>query len=449
MTTTPITRPSPLETSTIAKIQKRILPYVFVLYIVAFLDRVNVGFAALTMNKDLGITAQQFGLLAGIFFLGYFIFEIPSNLLLHKFGARVWIARIMITWAIVAGLTGLVQSVVHIYILRFLLGVAEAGFFPGIILYLTYWFRQREQARAVALFMTALPVCSIIGAPISGVILDHVHWLGYASWRWLLILEAVPSMVFGILTLVLLPSRPAEARFLTDEEKNWLTAELEREEKLKLQQHEHISATKALKTGRVWHLAFIYFTLIIGLYSMTFWMPQVVKALSTRYSNTVVGVLVMIPHLVGLIVMILVSRSSDRTLERRYHAAIPAVIGGVALLIVGATSAPVLSIVLLSLVALGIYSFFGPFWALPSQFLTGYAAASGIALINSVGNLGGFVGPYAIGTIRKSTGSMYWGLAFVGFSLLVCALLVLVLPKRPRSKPAEIRAIAGDERAAS
>jgi sugar phosphate permease len=275
-----------------------------------------------------------------------------------------------------------------------------------------------------------------VGAPISGLILDHAHWMGLASWRWLLILEALPAIVCGVLTYFLLPSRPAKATFLDAEEKAWLTAELEREEASKREKHQ-VSATAALRHGRVWHLALIYFTLIIGLYSMTMWMPQVVKALSTRYSNTLVGVLVMIPHLVGLVVMVLVSRSSDRSLERRYHAAVPAVVGGLALLVVGAVTSPVVSIALLAIVALGVYSFFGPFWALPSQFLTGYAAASGIALINSVGNLGGFVGPYVIGAIKKGTGSMYWGLAFVGLSMLISALLVLLLPHEARARPME------------
>jgi ACS family tartrate transporter-like MFS transporter len=420
--------PSPIEVSTVRKIQRRIIPYVFVLYIVAFLDRVNIGFAALSMNKDLGITAEGFGLLSGIFFLGYFLFEIPSNLLLHKIGARVWIARIMISWGIVAGLTGLAQNVVHIYILRFLLGLAEAGFFPGIILYLTYWFRQRDHARAVALFMTGIPVCSIIGGPISGLILDHVHWIGLGSWRWLLILEALPAIALGLLTYALLPSRLSEATFLTQDEKTWLAAELEAEEKTKLHRHKTISAGRALANGRVWHLALIYLTLIIGLYSITFWMPQVVKTLSTAYSNTNVGVLVMIPHLVGLLAMVLVSRRSDRTLERRYHAAIPAIIGGLAFWAVGATVTSFVSILLLSIAAAGVYSFFGPFWSLPNQFLIGSAAASGIALINSIGNLGGFVGPYVIGLIGKSTGKLHWGLACAGFSLLISASLVLALP---------------------
>jgi ACS family tartrate transporter-like MFS transporter len=410
----------------IGKIQLRILPFIFLLYIVAFLDRVNIGFAALTMNKELAISAEQFGLLAGIFFFGYFLFGVPSNVMLHKLGAREWIAWILVSWGIVSACTGFAQNAVQLYVVRFLLGVAESGFFPGMILYMTYWFRQRERAQAVAFFMTGLPISSIVGAPISGVILDHIHWLGVSSWRWLLVLEAAPAIVLGILTYRLLPNRPADARFLTQPEKDWLAAELAKEEK-SAQASGAVSAWKALGSGRVWYLAIIYFTIIIGVYAMSFWLPQVVKGLSKLYSNTTVGFLVPIPHICGLIAMLVLSRHSDRTQERRWHAAIPAILGGVALLVVGRVTSPALSIALLALMAIGVDSFFGPFWSLPSKFLTGVAAASGIALINSVGNLGGFVGPYVIGAVSKRTGSTSGGLAFVGVSMIVSAMLVLLL----------------------
>jgi ACS family tartrate transporter-like MFS transporter len=419
-------QPESIERRTIRKIRLRILPFLFILYVVAFLDRVNIGFAALTMNKALAITSQQFGLLAGIFFLGYFFFEIPSNILLHKLGARVWIARILLSWGLVSMCNGLAQTAMHLYLVRFLLGIAEAGFFPGMILYLTYWFRQREQAQAVALFMAALPVSNVIGAPISGLILDHAHWFGVASWRWLLALEALPAIVLGVATWLLLPNGPEDARFLDRREKDWLHAELARESA----KRERMSATRALMSGRVWHLTLVYFTLVIGLYVMSFWLPQVVKGLSAHYSNTTVGVLVIIPHAVGFAVMLLVSRHSDRTGERRWHAALSAIAAAAAMFTVGLVSSPLLSIALLTLMASGIYSFFGPFWALPNRFLTGFAAASGIALINSVGNLGGFVGPYMIGSIATWTGSNYWGLVFAGASLVVCAVLVVCLRQR-------------------
>jgi MFS transporter, ACS family, tartrate transporter len=416
--------------NTIRKVQLRLLPFIFLLYLVAILDRVNVGFAALTMNKDLALTAQQFGLLAGIFFIGYFLFEIPSNVLLHKLGARAWIGRILVTWGIVSGCTAFVNTANHLYLLRFLLGIAEAGFFPGIILYLTYWFPQREQARAVAFFMTGLPISAIIGAPLSGLILDHIHWAGYSSWRWLFALEAIPAMILGLFVFAILPNHPSEAKFLNDEEKAWLEDELERERQAKLSSgNAHASIKGSLTSGRVWHLTAIYFAFVTALYSMNFWLPTVIKAFSQKYSSTHVGLLVMIPHLCGLIAMVLISRHSDRTLERRFHAAIPAVLGGVALLVIGQFTSPGISMALLAMMAVGIESALGPFWALPTQFLTGVAAASGIALINSVGNLGGFVGPYVIGTIAKKTGSTAWGVAFAGTALIVAAGLIVLLPR--------------------
>jgi MFS transporter, ACS family, tartrate transporter len=417
-----------VESSTIGKLRRRLIPLLFLLYVIAYLDRINIGFASLTMNTSLGITSAQFGLIVGVFFFGYFLFEIPSNLLLHAIGARIWIARILITWGIVAMLTGAVHSVPQFYVARFLLGAAEAGFFPGIILYLTYWFPQSEQARVISLFVAALPVASILGAPISGFILDHAHWGAISSWRWLLIMEGIPAIIGGVLTYFFLPSRPGESTFLTPAEKNWLTADLAREEQNKTGENS-ISALRALAHPRVWHLACAVFGFDVGLYAMSFYMPQSVKSLSSGYSNTAVGLLVMLPHSAGLAAMILVSRSSDRRLERRYHAAIPLAVGGVALILLGATRSPLLSVVLWSFVAMGIYSFFGPFFAIPSNFLAGFSAASGIALINSVGNLGGFAGPSIIGALANGRRGIYGGLALAGVSLFVSAALMLLLPK--------------------
>lgn len=421
-----------IETRTIHKMRIRIIPFIFLLYVVAFLDRINIGFAALTMNRELAITSQQFGLLSGIFFFGYFLFEIPSNLLLHKIGARIWIARILISWGIVAILTAFVRGAHQLYIVRFLLGFAEAGFFPGIVLYLTYWFRRREQAQAIALFMTAIPVTSILGAPVSGLILDHVHWLGISSWRWLLILEGIPAIGCGILTYFVLTNRPGEAKFLTQAEKDWIAAELTWEEQQKLAEHE-MSAIQALANRRVWHLTCIGFLFDVGIYPVIIWMPQMVKSLSRGYSNTAVGFLVMIPYLVALVAMVFVSRSSDRRLERRYHAAIPMIAGGIALLLLGTTSSPFSAIALLSSAVAGCFSLYGPFFSLPSEFLTGFSAASGIALINSVTNLGGFVGLYAFGAISQRSGSLYGGLVLAGVSFFISAMLLLLLPKKRRS----------------
>ncbi len=424
------------ETKTIHKVRMRIIPFVFLLYIISFLDRINIGFAALTMNKELAITSKQFGLVAGIFFFGYFLFEIPSNLLLHKLGARIWIARILVTWGILAMLTGLVNSVQQLYAVRFLLGLAEAGYFPGIALYLTYWFRQRDQAQAIALFLAGIPVTSILGAPVSGFILDHVHWLSISSWRWLLILEGIPAVVGGVLTYFLLPSRPAEAKFLSKEEKDWIEAELASEEREKLASHK-ISAVQALMNRRIWHLGLIGFTLNTAMYGMNYWMPQLVKSLASGISNSLIGLLLMTPHLVGLPVMVMVSRSSDRKRERRFHAAIPAICAGIALASLWATHSIFATILLLSVAALGIYSVYGPFYSLPGDFLTGFAAASGIALVSSLANLGGFAGPYAIGWIKDQTGSLYGGLAVGGVSLFASATLMLLLPKNYAGMRAE------------
>lgn len=423
-------QPSQFESRVIRKLQVRLLPFLFVLYIVSFIDRINLGFAALTMNTELALTSQQFGFAAGIFFLGYATFEVPSNLLLHKLGARIWITRILITWGILAALTGFVHSAQQLYIVRFLLGLAEAGYFPGIALYLTYWFRQREQAQAVALFLTGVPVASIVGAPLSGLILDHAHGLGLSSWRWLLIVEGLPAIVCGFLTYFLLPNRPADAHFLAPQEKEWLCAELEREEREKLQQH-HCSALQAMTNGRVWLLGCIHFGMMVGLYTLSLWAPQLVKSLSVKFSNTTVGLLVVVPQIVGLAAMILVSRSSDRRRERRYHAAASAFTAALALALLGAAHSPWLSLVALSLLAAGVYSYVGPFWALPSEFLTGYAAAAGIGLTNSIGSIGGFVGPYAIGALSKWMGSLSRGLMLAGVPMLMSAVLLLLLRKHP------------------
>ena len=422
-----------IEARTIRKLQLRLLPFLFLLYVIAFVDRINIGFAALTMNKELAMTSQQFGFAAGVFFFGYCLFEVPSNLLLHKIGARIWIARILITWGILAALTGFVHTVHHLYVLRFLLGLAEAGYFPGIVLYLTYWFRQREQARVLALFMTALPVTSIVGAPISGLILDHAHWLAFSSWRWLLILEGLPAVLFGVLTYFVLPNRPSDAKFLTTEEKEWLGASLRCEEEKKLLQG-HYSVVQALLNPRVLCLGIIEMGIVTCSYTLNFWAPQLIKSLSGHYSNTAVGLMVMIPYVLGAVVMVLVSRSSDRKLERRYHAGIPVMVGGIALLLMGVFHSPVAIVALLSLLAIGAYGWCAPFFALPCEFLTGSAVAAGVALINSIGNIGGFIGPYAIGVVSGWTDGIYGAFALLGLPMLLSATGLLLLPKGASSK---------------
>jgi ACS family tartrate transporter-like MFS transporter len=427
-------RSNAIETAPIRKLRIRLLPFLFALYVVAFIDRINLGFAALTMNRELAITSQQFGFAAGIFFWGYFLFEIPSNLMLHKIGARVWIARILITWGTVATLTGFVQSARQLYIARFALGLAEAGYFPGIVLYLGYWFRQREKAQAIALILMGIPLASVLGGPASGLILDHVHWIGLSSWRWLFILEGSPAVACAFLTYLLLPSRPAEAKFLTGEEKAWIADQMEQEERQKLGARAGLVA-RSLIHPRVWHLACIGFGHGFAGYTFSFWLPQIMKLAVGGQSNTVVGMLVMIPNLLGLIAMILVSRHSDRTLERRYHMATAAALAGIAMLLLGAPRSPFLSVVLFSGVAIGSYSFLPVFFSMPGEFLTGLSAAAGIALVTSVANFGGFVGPYTVGLIRQRTGNPYYGLICAGVFFLLSASLALALAKRALPAP--------------
>ena len=433
----PAAAPDAIEARTLRKLRTRIIPFIMVLMVIASLDRMNIGFAALTMNKDLAITSEQYGFLAGIFFLGYFVFEIPSNLMLHRIGARVWLARILISWGIVAMLTGFAKTASQVYFLRFLLGIAEAGYFPGIVLYLTYWFRQKYLAQNIALFITANPVANILGAPVSGLILDHAHWFGVSSWRWLLILEGAPAIVGGILTYLLLPARPAEARFLTVQEREWITAELAREEQEKIAARP-IGVGGVLAHGRVWYLTVIYFMAMISWNGMSLWMPQIMKVFSSQYSNTTVGILVMIPYFVALMVMIAVARHSDRTLERRYHAAVPLFIGAIclALLAINMSGSALVSVLLWCAAVAGGCSVWGPFWALPNEFLAGYSAAAGIALINSIGNLGGFVGSYAIGAISQRTRSFRGGMVFLCLSSVTSAILMLALRKGTMSERA-------------
>ena len=420
-----------MEAATIRKLRIRLLPFLFALFVFAFIDRINLGFAALTMNRELAITSQQFGFAAGIFFWGYFLLEIPSNLILHKIGARVWIARILITWGAVATLTGFVQSVHQLYVARFALGLAEAGYFPGIVLYLGYWFRQKEKAQAIALILIGIPLASVLGAPISGLILDRTHWFGLSSWRWLFILEGLPAATCAFLVPLLLPSRPAEARFLTTEEKAWIAGQLEREDRLKLGgKRKPISAARTLVNPRVWHLACVGFGHGFAAYTFSFWLPQIMKSVLGGHSNTAVGFAVMIPNLLGLIAMILVSRHSDHTLERRYHMAALDALAGIALLLLGAPRSALFSVALFSAVAVGAYSFLPVFFSLPGEFLTGFSAAAGIALVTSIANFGGFVGPYTVGLIRQQTGSFYSGLICAGVFFLVAASLACVMPKR-------------------
>lgn len=428
-----------IEQRTIRKITLRLIPFLFLLYIIAYLDRVNIGYAALEMNQDLGITSEVFGAVAGIFFLGYFLFEVPSNILLNRLGARVWIARILVSWGIVVVMTGFVQSAGYLYVLRFLLGVAEAGFFPGIVLYITFWFPARARGRAIALFMTAIAASQIIGAPLSTWLMTNIHWFGLEGWRWMFILEGLPAVLLGIVTYFYLIDRPEKAKWLTAEEKDWLIQELQKDRKSSSQAHTHSTkeSLQALKNPKVWYLAIIYSTLGIGQLAIAFWLPTILKDLSSALSNIQIGLISMLPNIAAAVAMVFWARRSDRTGERYMHAAIPALIGAFGLLMMGFMPNPVLSMVMLTIAMVGMYCFFGPFWALSSVYL-GEAAVIGIAVINSIGNLGGFLGPYGMGMITERTGSVQIGILFLGASVLVSAIMVLMIRIKKKRTAADV-----------
>jgi len=412
-----------LAERTVGKVSRRILPFLFILYVVAFLDRVNFGYAALEMNSALGISAELFGFLSGIFFIGYLLFEIPSNIILQRIGARIWISRIIISWGIVVIVTAAATDAFQLAALRFVLGVAEAGFFPGIILYITCWFRRQDLARAVALFMTALAVSNIVGAPVSTWILDNIHWFGLAGWRWLFILEGIPALILGVVTWFYLTDRPRDAAWLLPEEREWLAGILASEESACRGIHRDLWAV--LRDPRIWHLAAIYCTVVIGLYGLGFWMPQVIRAMNPAYTNFEIGLIMVVPYLAAFIAMVVWSSHSDRTGERVWHAALPPIIGGIALAGAGFASGSLIAFVLIVIATVGIYCEFGPFWTLPAVFLAETAAAVGIAAINSVGNLGGFIGPSLVGYLAQVTGSTDAGLIAVGGCLVFCGLLTL------------------------
>lgn len=422
MNTTPVSR----EQAIIRKVTWRIIPFVFLLYIVSYLDRANIGYAALQMNAELALSSEVFGFVSGIFFIGYFLFEVPSNLLLERFGARVWIARILVTWGVIAAATAFAQTAMHLYVLRFLLGVAEAGFFPGIIVYLTYWFRSRELATTVALFTAAIPVSYIIGAPLSTWIMDNVHWLGWSGWRWMLFLEGIPAVFLGVLCYFYLTDRPEQARWLTTEEKAWLLAELERDRQAR-KDVKHFGALKAMSNPKVLYLAFIYFVYQCGSLGVGYWMPQIIKGFSSALSHTQIGLIATIPYIVATLVMIAWSRRSDRHGERRLHSALPLAVAAVALVGAGLVRDPYLAIGLISLALAGLYSFKSPFWALPTLFLSRSTAAVSIAVINSIGNLGGFVGPFMIGMVKGNTQSASAGLLFLSALLAIAFIMTLLI----------------------
>lgn len=407
------------------RITQRLMPFLILLFIIAYIDRANVGYANLQMSADLGFNPEVFGFGAGVFFFGYFLLEIPGTLIVENWSARKWLARIIFSWGIMAILMGFIQNTTHFYVARFLLGVAEAGFFPGIIVYLSHWFRYQDRAKAVAMFMTALPFAIIFGSPISGLILG-INWLGLEGWRWVFILEGIPALVLGVVTLYYLTDRPQQAKWLTEEEREWISSELEREKITK----------KAVKTYSIWEafrhrnvllLAAAYFCAVTCVYGFTFWLPTMLKGLS-GYTDLQVSLITAIPYCVGLVAMLLVGWSSDRKGERRWHTAISLLAVCIGLFLSALTLDNVfLAIAMFCIAGAGLYGYLPGFWALPAAFLTESAAAASIGMINSVGNLGGFVGPYIVGYLTKKTDSYYGGIIYLSCSALVGAILILMV----------------------
>ena len=407
------------------------MPFLLLCYVVAYLDRVNVGFAKLQMLSDLKFSETIYGLGAGIFFIGYFIFEVPSNVILHKVGARVWIARIMISWGILSAAMMFVSSPTMFYVMRFLLGVAEAGFFPGIILYLTYWYPAQRRGRVTALFMTAIALAGVIGGPISGWILREMAGVsGLAGWQWMFLLEGIPSILVGFIVLFYLDDRIAKAHWLTPGDKSILERNIASEDAEK----EDPPLLAVLSSPRVWLMSTIYFCLVAGLYGVSFWLPTIIKSTGVK-DNFVIGVLSAVPYAFAVVAMIIASRSADARRERRWHVAVPALLGalGLVLSVVWGQNT-VLAMAALTLATMGILTTLPLFWSLPTAFLAGTAAAAGIGLINSLGNLAGFASPYAVGWLKDATQSTDVGMYGLAVVLVLGALLTLSIPARLVSK---------------
>jgi MFS transporter, ACS family, tartrate transporter len=424
---------SNVEARVSRKLAWRIIPFVMLLYFVSFLDRVNVGFAAMTMNKAIGLSPTAFGLGGGLFFIGYFLFEVPSNLILHKVGARIWIARVMVTWGIVSVASAFVTGPTSFYVLRFLLGVAEAGFFPGVILYLSLWFPAKQRAVAAAWFMAAAPISTAIGSPLSGAIMQLPPMFGLADWQILYVIEALPAIVLGFVVLRFLTDTPSKAHWLAHDEREWLIAKLKAESDAKQAHAGHTAgAWNALRDPRVLALALIYFGTSAGLYTLGLWAPLIIRQFG--FSALETGLINGIPSVVAVVAMILWAKHSDRTQERKWHVVIPCALACVGFIFAGQASTALFVILALVVVNVGISAAKAPLWAMPSMFLSGAGAAAGIAMINSIGNLGGFVGPFAIGWLKNTTGSYAAGLYVVGATLAMSAVITLLLSRKAKSE---------------
>ncbi len=411
-------------------VSRRLIPFLFILYVVCFLDRVNVGFAALGMNRDVGLSPAVYGFGAGIFFIGYSLFEVPSNMFLARIGARRWIARIMITWGLISAGMMFVRGPLSFYVLRFLLGVAEAGFFPGIIFYLSEWFPARVRARTIAPFMTAIPISGVIGGPLSGMLLGLSGRLGLAGWQWLFLLEGVPAIGLGIAVLGYLPNRPEDAAWLAPEQRKWLVERLAAE-RARCVEHHGFGLIRALSSGVVWQLGFLQFLCGgFGQYGLGLWLPQIVRSFS-GLGNLQVGLVSSVPYLVAAIAMVIFAAHSDRTGERCLHIASAAAVAAVGFLGCALVQSPLVAVMFLSVAAAGLMSEHGPFWSIPSKFLTGDAAAGGIALICSLANLSGLAAPYAICLLNGAGGGFRSGLlllALVPFAGMILALRLRQVP---------------------
>ena len=418
---------TPFEEATYLKVTLRLIPLLLLCYIVAYLDRVNVGFAKLQMAGELGFSDAVYGLGAGMFFIGYFFFEVPSNIILHRVGARVWIARIMVTWGIVSGGMMFIQTETQFYVMRFLLGLAEAGFFPGIILYLTYWYPSHRRARIVSMFMTGIPLAGVIGGPLSGWIMkswDQVN--GLHGWQWMFLLEAIPSVLIGVVVYFYLDDRITSAKWLKDEERDLLQKRIEEEESDK----EHVPMMQVFKSGRMWTMSAIYFTMAMSLYGVSFWLPTIIKGMGVT-DNFEIGMLSSLPWIASVFSMLLFARSADKMRERRWHVIVPMLMGSTGLILsVLLSSNHYLSFAALILACMGIVSAIPLFWSLPTAFLVGAGAAAGIAAINSIANLAGFLAPYLVGWLKQLTSSTDSGMYMLAAALVIGAAITLMVPAK-------------------
>lgn len=417
---------------TLRKVRRRVMPLIVLLYFVAYLDRNNVGFAKLTMSEDIGLSAAAYGLGAGIFFLGYALLEVPSNAGMYRFGARKWLARILITWGIFATAMALVNGETTYYIIRFLLGAAEAGFFPAILFYLTLWFPAAQRVAVLGIFILAQPLSNALGAPVSGLLLQMDGVLGLHGWQWLYIIEGIPAILLGLLTPVLMTDRPSQAKWLAADEREWLTNTMDAELASKSQSGGH-SFLAGLKDKRTLTYSALYFGLVCGIYGLGLWMPTIVSALG-KFSTAEVGFIVIIPYAIAAVFVFWWSKRADKTGKRAWHTAASMVLAGAGLLAAGYLLPvnPILAMIGLTVSAMGIYGAIAPFLSMPAAALTGAAAASGLALINSLGNLGGFVAPYAVGLLKDATGNNQSGLLFLALCLAITGVATyLYARKRP------------------